>query len=245
MWPRRPRLIPTIAKKGFALQSSPDRQRQSPVRAQDAARLGEGGGGIGHQHVAEPAKHAVDGVGAELDSLGVDHAILGVGDAAFGPAATRGLEHRRREVARDQVATLADDRRGVEAGITDPGGELEHGVALAGPQLVQHPFPDRRRGLLDLGPAALPGRAQSPPPSRRWSPRTASIVSLVIACLLRLLAVGPGMPVWEDARSESAAAQSGVLPMRPVRAPSRTASLRHASRHPSCGTRSGCGDRRS
>jgi hypothetical protein len=100
----------------------------------------------------------VDGVVVELDSLGVDHAILDVADAAFGAAAARSVEHRGREVARDQMAAMADHRAGIESRFTEPCGELEHRVAVPGPQLAHHPFADRRRDLLDLGAASLPGR---------------------------------------------------------------------------------------
>ena len=45
MWPRWTRLMPGDREEGVALQRSPDRERQSPARAQDAARLGERGRG--------------------------------------------------------------------------------------------------------------------------------------------------------------------------------------------------------
>jgi hypothetical protein len=49
---------PDDREEGVSLEGAPDRQRQPTARAQDAAGLGERRGGIGPQHVAEPARRS-------------------------------------------------------------------------------------------------------------------------------------------------------------------------------------------
>ena len=78
-----------------ALHRSPDGQRHPAARAQHSPCLGERRRGIWHQHVAEPAEHAVDRIVVERDVLGVDHPVVDVPEAELGTAAAGGVEHRR------------------------------------------------------------------------------------------------------------------------------------------------------
>ena len=187
-----------------ALHRPPDRQREAAAGTQDAAGLGERGGRVDHEHVAEPAQHAVDRVGVELDPLGVHHAVLDVAQPALRATPARGLDHRRREVGGEEAAPLADRVGRVEAGLPDAGGELEHRVARPRGELAHHPLAHGSRGFLDLGAAALPGRRD----------RLRDLVELPSGAVRRL----GGHPVLlggravEDATAGPAAGESGVLP---------------------------------
>jgi hypothetical protein len=86
----------------LALRRPPHRQGEAPARPEYAARLRQRRRGVRHQHVAEPAEDAVDRVGLELDPLSVDAAVFDVLHAELGGAAAADLEHRRREVGRDE-----------------------------------------------------------------------------------------------------------------------------------------------
>ena len=139
------------------LHRSPDGERHPAARAQHSPRLDERRHRIWHQHVAEPAEHAVDRIVVEVDALGVDHPVVDVAETELGAAAAGGVEHRRREVACDQAAALTDDRGRLEAGVAHPCRKLEERVSLVWIELPKHPFADRRRVLLDLGAPLLPG----------------------------------------------------------------------------------------
>ena len=140
------------------LGRAPDRKCEPPTGAQHAASLGERRGGVGHQHVPEPAEHSVDRVGVELDALGVHHPVLHVLDLELGAAAAGHIDHRRGEVGRDQPAPLAGDRSRFEAGVASSGRKLEHRVAGPRRELLEHPLPHRGDGLLDARSPALPTR---------------------------------------------------------------------------------------
>ncbi len=232
-----------------ALHRCPDRQRHPAGRAQHSPRLGERRRGIWHQHVAEPAEHTVDRVVVERDVLGVDHSVVDVPEAELGTAAAGGVEHRRREVAGDQSAAPTDDLGRLEAGVADPGRKLEDRISLLWIELAQHPLADRRRNLLDLGPPLLPGR-------RDLVGDLDVDLVIPLALVFDRLVGHPVLPARPTAqriaerpetnpKAGRAAAQSGVLPMRRGRAPSRTGSPRHGSTRRSCRTRSGRGGRRS
>ena len=141
-----------------ALGRAPDRQREAPAGPQHAARLGERRVGVGHQHVPEPAEHAVDRVATELDALGVHHPVVHIPEPELGAAAAGYLHHRRGEVGRDQPAALAGHRGRFEAGVARAGRELEHRVAGPRCELLEHPLAHRGRDLLDAGSPALPAR---------------------------------------------------------------------------------------
>ena len=75
------------------LRSTPYGQRQAPAGTEHAARLGQRGGGVGHQHVPALAEHSVDGVGPELDLFGVDQSVVDVLDSQLGAPAAGDLDH--------------------------------------------------------------------------------------------------------------------------------------------------------
>ena len=139
-----------------ALHRAPDSQRHCAARAQHSPRLGERRRRIQHQHVAEPAEHTVDRLVVERDALGVDHLIVDIAEAQHCTATARGVKHRRREVAGDQVAAPTDDVGRLEASVANPCRKLEERVSLLWIEFAQHPLADRRRERLDLGAPLLP-----------------------------------------------------------------------------------------
>jgi hypothetical protein len=62
--------------------------------------LGEGGGGIGHEHVAAAAEHAVDRVVVEVEVFGVHDPVVDVVEVEVegGGAASGDVDHGGREV---------------------------------------------------------------------------------------------------------------------------------------------------
>jgi hypothetical protein len=63
-----------------SLRDAPNSERQPTARSQDPPRFGHRSRGIDHEHVPEPAQHAVDRVVGQLDPLGVDDAVVDVRD---------------------------------------------------------------------------------------------------------------------------------------------------------------------
>ncbi|MEZ5123792.1 MAG: hypothetical protein R2736_19840 [Solirubrobacterales bacterium] len=162
------------------VRRAPDRERQPSARPQHATGLGQCGGGVGHQHVPEAAEHAVDRVGVELDRLGVDQAVRDVGDAALGAAAAGHLEHRRGEVAGDQLAALADDRGDLEPGVARPRGKLEHRVTRPRLQLLDQPLLNGHCRCLDERSLALPAGSDRLGDLEAGAPHLAALRLLVI-----------------------------------------------------------------
>src|SRR5918996_5796770 len=112
---------------------------RSSRRVSAKAAAGFGISMVRHQHVAEPAEHAVYRIVVELDALGVDHPVVDVLEAEFAAAAAGGVQHRRREVAGDQAAAPTDDRGRLEAGVADPCRKLEERVSLVWVERAHHP----------------------------------------------------------------------------------------------------------
>ena len=96
---------------GVLLGSGEDCGRHPPIWSQDAARLSKGSGRIRHEHVAPPAKDAVDGLIRQIEALGIENATLDVVEAELRCAATRNLDHRAREVTDDHPSARPDERR--------------------------------------------------------------------------------------------------------------------------------------
>src|SRR6185437_12895315 len=119
--------------------------------------------GIGHEHVAPAAEHAVDRVVRELDLLGVKDAVLDVRQTELGTSTASDLDHRRAEVARDQAAALAEDRCNLESDVALAGRELEHRLAGLRRELVHEPCGYRGGSLLPFLPRALPARGHRSP----------------------------------------------------------------------------------
>ena len=146
----------------------------------------------------------------------------------LGPAAAGRLDHRRREVGRDEPAcspTIAAASRPVSP---TPAASSST-VSPAAVQLrIIHPRTGV--GLLDVGAPALPTRGDRLRDLVDYSRRCFSIASMVI----RSSFAAPARRCRAPGRRYDAApaAQSGVLPMRRARAPSRTASRPRGSRRP-------------
>jgi hypothetical protein len=122
-----------------AFHRSPDGKRHPAAGAKHSPGFGERRRGVWHQHVAEPAEHAVDRIVVERDALGIDHPVVDVPETEFGTAAAGGVEHRRREVAGDQSAAPTDDLGRFEARVADPGRKFQERVSPLWVELAQHP----------------------------------------------------------------------------------------------------------
>jgi hypothetical protein len=139
------------------------REGEAAAWSEHAARLGERGCRVGHEHVATPAEDAVDRVVLELDALGVHDAVLDVRQAELLAAAARDIDHRRAEVRADDSPALADGRGGRVAGVPEARRELEDRVARAHRKLADHPLANGERGRLDRRAPLLPsGRHRLP-----------------------------------------------------------------------------------
>ena len=89
--------------------------------------------------------------------------MLDVREAELGTAAAGDLDHRRAEVARDQAATLANDRGYLEPDVALAGRQLEHRVAGLRRELPDEPCGYGGRDLLPFLPHALPARGHRGP----------------------------------------------------------------------------------
>ena len=232
-----------IVKNGFRSIAPQTASARRPPGRRTRRVSASAAGRVGHQHVAEPAQDTVDRVVVELDPLGVDHPVL---DVARRPARRRGGGRRRASPARSRSRSAGRARRRSSAASKPvsptPAASSSTVSPAARRELAQHPLPDRRRQPLDLGPAPLPARRD----------RLGDLVDRAPLLLDRLgahpvlLRFGStSCRAGRTLRATRAAGQSGVLPMRPARAPSRTGSPPRASRRRSCGRRSGCAGPRS
>ena len=145
-------------EEGIAVRRAPDGQRQPTARPQDPAGLREGRRGNGHQHEPELAEHPVDGVVVELDSLGVGRPVVDILYAELGSASARASSiagERSVVISRPLAPTIVAASNPVSPIPAASSSSVSPSFAL---KLAQHPLPDRRRDLLDVGTATLPGR---------------------------------------------------------------------------------------
>ena len=138
------------------LERVPHGQRDAPAGAQHAARLAERRGRVGHQHVAPAAQHGVDARHRQVDPFGVEHLELDVAQAERGRALARAGEHRLGLVGDDRAADRRHQLGGEQAGLPQPGRQLEHPLAGLRGDRVDQPVRDRRAELAQQLLAAHP-----------------------------------------------------------------------------------------
>jgi hypothetical protein len=111
-----------------AIGRRPDRERKMAAVAQHPPRLAQRRRGVGHEHVAPAADHTVHAVVVKVHPLGVQHAVLDIGESPILAEATGDIDHLRREVRGDHATRIPDPACNLEAQIARPGSDLEEGL---------------------------------------------------------------------------------------------------------------------